>query len=62
MIDDVPVNLFGHATDFHRVRPVNRIEQRRKSITEVKATTAAVAGIKNALKLLKKRNFVVELV
>jgi len=62
MIHDVPVNLFGHAIDLHRIRLVDRVEQRRKRITEVKATTAAVADIKDTLKLLKKRSFVVELV
>jgi hypothetical protein len=62
MIDDVPVNLLGHAIDLHRIRLVDRVEQRRKRIAEVKATTAAVADIKDTLKLLKERSFVVELV
>ena len=62
MIDDVPVNLLGNAVDFHRFRLVDRVEQGRKGIAEVEATTAAVADIKDTLKLLEERSFVVELV
>ena len=61
MIDDVPVDLFWNAVDFHRIRLVDRVEQSRKRVAKIKAATAAVAGIKDTLKLLKQRSFLVEL-
>ena len=57
MIDDVPVNGFGNAVDFHRVRLVDCVEQSWKRIAKIEAATAAVADIEDALKLLKKRSF-----
>ena len=62
MIDDVPVDLFGNAVDFHRLRLVNRVEQSRKRIAKIEAATAAVADIKDTFKLLKKRSFIVKFI
>ena len=62
MIDNVPVNLLGNAIDFHRVRFINSIEQRRKCITKIKAATTAMTDVKNTLKLLVKRLFGVEFI
>jgi hypothetical protein len=60
MIDDVPVNLFGNAVDFHRLRLVDRVKQGRERIAQIEAATAAVANIEDAFKLLKKRGFLVK--
>jgi hypothetical protein len=60
VIDDVPVNFFRNAIDFHRLRLVDGVEQSRKRIAKIEAATTAVADIEDALKLLKKRSFGVE--
>jgi len=60
MIDDVPIHRLGNAVDFHRIRLINCIEQRRKGIAQVEATTATMADVENSLQLLKKRFLGVE--
>ena len=60
MIDDVPVNLFGNAIDFHRLRLVDRVKQGWKRIAKIEAATAAVTDVEYTLKLLKQRSFIVE--
>jgi len=60
MIDDIPVNLFGNAVDFHRLRLIDRVEQGRERIAKIEAATAAVTDIEDTFKLLEKRNFIVK--
>ena len=43
------------AVHFHGVRFVHQIEQRRERVTEVHATAAAVANVKDALELRIER-------
>lgn len=61
MINDVPVNLFRDAVDFHRIRFINCIEQRRKGIAQVETASAAMTNIEDTLQLLEERSFGVKL-
>ena len=49
MVNDVPINFLGNRIEFHAFGFVNRIEQRRKRMTQVEAAPATMANIEYAL-------------
>ena len=62
VVDDVPVELFGHAIEFHRVGFVDGVEQGRERVAEIEAAATAVTDIEDALQLGVERRIIVELV
>jgi hypothetical protein len=60
MIDDVPVNLPGHAVQFHRLRLVDSVEQGRESVAEAEASATSVTDVVDALQFLEQGFLVVK--
>ena len=62
MIDDIPIDVLGHAIDFHCVGLVNGVEQGGKRIAEIETASAAVANIKDSFEFLEQGLLVIECV
>ena len=61
MIDDVPVDLFGNGIELHAFRFIDRIEQGRERVAQVKAASTAVADVEHPLQLFHQRSLIEEL-
>jgi len=62
LVDDVPIDFFGYAVEFHCLRLINRVEQRRKCVAKIETAPTAVANIEDAFELIEQRFFAVEFV
>jgi hypothetical protein len=53
IIDDLPIDFPRHAIEFHGVGIINGVEQSREGMTEIEATTAAVADVEDASEFIE---------